>query len=124
MGKKHKITSSIVSNLFGHRGFTHAPLIHILFYIGLLFLGNGLDGYLNLIYISFVSGLLIGGFSHLFLDIITIEGIPVLYPFTKRKFRIMRLTASKKKNKKNNTEAIVNMLIVITTVIIIRFTLF
>lgn len=129
MGSRHKITSSIVNNTFGHRGATHAPFVHIVMYLILLLLGDKIGGYPQIMYISFVTGLFVGGLSHLALDIITTAGIPLLYPFTKKKTRIMKLKAGSKdkvtgKYKKSNTEYIVNFLMISVTFLIVKGSLF
>lgn len=95
IGHKMKLISSVISNLFGHRGMTHAPLIHILLTIILLFLGGTFTDFPKLCYISFVIGLFVGGLSHLILDAMTIAGIPALYPFSKKKYRIAKFTTGK-----------------------------
>lgn len=131
LGKKHKITSYAVSSLFGHRGITHAPLIHTAFYLLFLFLGNRIDGYPQLIYISALTGIYIGCLSHLLLDMLTTKGIPLLYPFTKKKFRLMKLTPSKNKKKdrsgkfkKSPTEIVVEFCIYFVTFLIVYLNMF
>lgn len=114
IGHKLKLASNIISNLFGHRGITHAPIIHILITVMLLLLGGTLNDFPKLMYISFVIGLFIGGISHLILDSMTIAGIPLLYPFIKKKYRIAKFTTGKH-------ETFVQIILVISTIIIINF---
>lgn len=95
IGHKFKLLSSVISNLFGHRGMTHAPLIHILITILLFFIGGTLTDFPRLCFISFVIGLFVGGLSHLILDAMTVAGIPALYPFSKKKYRIAKFTTGK-----------------------------
>jgi inner membrane protein len=70
LGGKLKILSYPVSKIFGHRKFIHSLLFlsSLSFIIWIFF-----DDY----YIPFV----IGGFSHLFLDSLTKQGINFLYPW-------------------------------------------
>ena len=95
ISKKHKITSWIMTHLFEHRGFTHAPLIQLMFIALLFALGRNLGGIVGYSYLGIVVGLGIGILSHTFLDWLTVGGVPLLYPFTKRKFHLMRLKTAK-----------------------------
>lgn len=95
ISKKHKIISWIFTHLFEHRGFTHAPLIQLLLCACLISLGRDLSGILGLCYLGLVVGFTIGTLSHSLLDMMTVGGIPLLYPFTKKKFRIMKLKTAK-----------------------------
>ena len=77
IGRKHRIVSSLLNVLFGHRGF-----IHTLFpALGLfaLFYSFG----------SFVLGMaaFLGYVSHLVLDMLTPEGVRLFYPFFDKTFR-------------------------------------
>lgn len=91
VGQKFRFLSRTVNNLFGHRGITHAPITllimsYLLFfastYIPLEYKGYGL---------AFILGIIMGYASHLFLDSLTVSGIPLLYPFSKKMYRIARL---------------------------------
>lgn len=113
IGKKVKLISNFIHNVFGHRGMTHAPIIHILTTTVLLLIGNGLLDYPKLIYLCFVIGLCIGGLSHLLLDSMTVSGIPLFYPFSKNKYRISKLTTGK-------SEHIVQLTVIVITVIFIK----
>lgn len=113
IGHQMKLTSTVISNLFGHRGMTHAPIIHILTTIILLLIGGTLTDFPKLIYVSFIIGLFIGGISHLILDSMTISGIPLLYPFSKKKYRIAKFTTGKH-------EVLVQIILIITTLILIN----
>ena len=42
-----------------------------------------------------IDGFFIGIFSHLFLDSLTVSGIPLLYPFSKKKYKLLRLKTNK-----------------------------
>lgn len=114
IGHQMKLTSTVISNLFGHRGLTHAPIIHVLITIILLLFGGTLTDFPKLMYVSFVIGLFIGGISHLLLDSMTVAGIPLLYPFSKKKYRIAKFTTGK-------SEIFVQATVVVVTLIMINF---
>lgn len=63
---------------FRHRSFTHS----ILFLYLLCYLSNIILKYTdnNIVFISSFSGLIIGCFSHIVLDLFTKEGVELLYP--------------------------------------------
>lgn len=114
VGHKMKLASTVISNTFGHRGMTHAPLIHVLITAILLFLGGGLVDYPKLIYISFIVGLFLGGISHLLLDSMTVQGIPLFYPISNRKYRICKFTTGKH-------ELFIQAILVTVTIVAIKF---
>lgn len=87
-GKKAGPLSTIINKIFGHRGFLHTPLFIFLFFILFFyFLTNkNLNYYTPLLY-----GYCIGYVSHLFLDLLTVSGIPLFFPFFKKKISITKL---------------------------------
>ena len=113
IGHKFKISSTIISKLCGHRGLIHAPIIHIILTYILLLLANSLQGYVQMMYISFVFGLFLGVMSHLFLDSLTTMGIPLLLPFTSKKYRLCNIKTKK-------YEHLVSLCIVIVTFVTIK----
>lgn len=68
----------IFGNKFRHRGFTHS----LIFLYLLCYLSNITLKYTdnNVVFISSFSGLIIGCFSHIILDLFTKEGVELLYP--------------------------------------------
>ena len=88
IGRKLKIASFIISKTLGHRSVVHTPLIIFAFSALLFFFSNELTGQVQVMSKFFVIGLSAGMWSHLFLDLMTKRGIPLLYPFTKKSFRI------------------------------------
>ena len=88
IGRKFKIASFIISKTLGHRSVVHTPLIIFAFTAFLFFLSNEFTGEVQALSKSFVIGLSAGMWSHLLLDLMTKRGIPLLYPFTKKSFRI------------------------------------
>ena len=88
IGNKIKIFSTIINKISGHRGITHAPLLLLAFYVLIFFLLN-LNGLGS--YIPVLQGYAIGYASHLCLDILTKGGIPLLYPFSKKRMHILQI---------------------------------
>jgi len=68
------LTINFIIRMFTrHRGLTHAPLLCML----ILALSIRYGSYYGVLFS-------LGFFSHLFLDLLTEEGIPVFYPFSKK----------------------------------------
>lgn len=86
IGRRAKITSSIVNKHFGHRGATHSPIAMFLFtlilYVVSSHLLRGYPAVLPVLQIGFI-GFYVGILSHIFLDSLTKTGVPLLYPFKK-----------------------------------------
>ena len=82
---------------FRHRGKMHSliPYIIVYFIIYKKILTSVQRHELVSLYIIAISGFLIGVISHLALDIITVRGVPILYPFTKKNYRILNLRTEK-----------------------------
>lgn len=92
IGRRAKMASSIVSGVFGHRGATHSPLV-MLGITGILYLLFSRFIYSNpLVYIGFI-GLYVGIASHILLDFLTVAGVPLLHPFTKKKFSLLKASS-------------------------------
>ena len=118
IGKKHKITSTIVSTFCKHRGITHAPLMYFLLFTILFGILNKIQiPVIKTYLISGAFGLLIGIMSHLLLDMITHDGIPLCYPFS-QKCMIHGPFKSKDDNGK------VSLFIIIFTTVILLYQLF
>ena len=85
----------VVNKLFGHRGATHSLLA--LFLTSVLFVLPSLmlTGFAGFMYTQFAIGVSVGFLSHLILDMSTKSGVPLLYPFTRKSFRIAQLTTGK-----------------------------
>ena len=95
IGKRLPPISKLVNSLFGHRGFTHSLLANLLFAYFLFLLTNLIPDMLIGFYLPFALGLIIGYASHLLLDVLTVSGIPLLYPFSKQNIRIAKLRSGK-----------------------------
>jgi len=89
IGRRARISSTIISGLFEHRGATHAPIIVTLFTAFLYLISK------NFLPYPFIKTLLIGFYignlTHILLDMITKGGVPLLFPFTKTKFNLTKI---------------------------------
>jgi len=90
VGKKVKPVSVVINQVFGHRGFTHTILAFLLFVLGLFLLVGVIPVAYQGYYFPFALGLMIGYASHLVLDMMTVSGVPLLYPFSNHSFRIAK----------------------------------
>lgn len=118
IGKKHKVTSTIISTFCNHRGITHAPLLYFFVFSILFLLTNMIQNVIVKTYvISGLFGLIMGIISHLILDMITHDGIPICYPFTKDS-----IIHGPFKSKTDNGK--VSCIILIITMIILTYQIF
>lgn len=90
LGRKAKITSTITNALFGHRGITHSPIamgafVFFLYLLSKLFIVT--SPFIKLWFIGFFLGIL----SHIFLDMLTKGGVPLLLPFTKKRISLTKM---------------------------------
>ena len=74
IGRKNKTLSTIINFIFGHRGFFHSIYIPLIFYFIFYYINNEIG-----------IAILVGYFSHLFMDAITKNGIRPLYPIVNKK---------------------------------------
>lgn len=95
IGKRFKIVSWSVSKMCGHRGFIHSPLFWLIYTIFTMFISTYFKGFSQIVYYQFAMGSSLGFLSHLLLDSLTVSGIPLLYPFSKRMFRIAKFRTEK-----------------------------
>lgn len=90
IGRRVKVLSFILEHTVGHRGPTHAPLFTLglsaLLGYGVLY---GTEGWTQSVLLFFVLGLFAGLLSHLFLDMLTKGGIPVLYPLSSKHYSLL-----------------------------------
>ena len=145
VGRRHRITSSLVNAAAGHRGAFHSPMMLALIYFGVKYFyqsflssflakfidsifiavivglcgfflallkhrsfsvapvvlalsgvfflvsGNGIDSFFNLL----LSGVTLGYASHLFLDFLTVGGIPLFYPLTKKTYHLLKMKSGR-----------------------------
>lgn len=91
VGKKVPPISILINNLFGHRGFTHTILATLLVSYSFFLLAGIIPDSFRGFYFPFVIGLSVGYASHLLLDMLTISGIPLLFPLSNQTFRLAKL---------------------------------
>lgn len=87
ISKRVKAVSFFISRLLKHRGITHAPIVSI-FMMGVLLVVGRFFFFSDLLNVGII-GFLIGALSHILLDSMTKGGVPLLYPFNKKKFSLM-----------------------------------
>lgn len=103
-----KPISIFINKVFGHRTITHSVVMSIFMTIILLSSTLLFTGISNFIYSNIIIGFCVGWFSHLLLDLLTVKGIPVFYPFIKKKYNLLRF-------KTNKDEEFVSILVILIT---------
>ncbi len=78
-----------------HRGITHTPFLAMVIMIGLLLLYPTIPLSIQSYYFMFAVGLFTGILSHIFLDALTVKGVPLLGPITYKKFRLLKLKTNR-----------------------------
>ena len=96
LGRKVKPLSLCIDKIFGHRGLFHSPLLYIVLTGLLLIFTKSFHGFSQYIYISFIFGIGAGTLNHLLLDALTVSGIPLLLPFSKKRFRLAKIKTGTK----------------------------
>ncbi|RKO61839.1 metal-dependent hydrolase [Caldibacillus debilis] len=95
LGRRARILSYPINKLAGHRGITHTLLALVL----LSYLLFVISGWIPIAWkgygLVFFIGIIIGYASHLVLDMLTVSGIPLLYPFSSKMIRIAGLRTGK-----------------------------
>lgn len=66
---------------FKHRGIMHTPFLALCIFLIYYVI------FKNLMILPFIIGYL----SHIFLDFLTVSGVPILYPISKNRFNLMRI---------------------------------
>jgi inner membrane protein len=95
-----------------HNGF---PLINFVWGItSLIYLFEFKDA--GNFFLINLYGFMIGYFSHLLMDMLTVGGIPLLWPLTEKKFRIAHLRT-------NENEALAQLLFILPTIAILYYTM-
>ena len=88
--------SLLINKIFGHRTLTHSVVMSIIMFVLLLISTNMFgDGFFAFLYTNFIIGFCVGWTSHLLLDVITIKGISLFYPFVKKKYNILKFRTSR-----------------------------
>ena len=76
IGKKNKLISGIINFIFGHRGLIHTIYIPLILFIIFYSLNKEIG-----------IAILLGYFSHLFMDALTKQGINPLYPIIDKRIK-------------------------------------
>lgn len=79
VGRRVRFLSVPIASVFGHRGFTHSLLAVVL--VGVLAFQFTLHGQ------SLLLPVCIGYLSHILGDALSASGVPLLYPWSKRRFK-------------------------------------
>lgn len=106
-----KIMLIIICSFYGILKEKPILLLYSVFGISLFFIPNS-DINVYLLLLNTLIGLFTGVASHLLLDMMTVSGIPFLWPISKHKFRLLKL-------KTNKHEYIARILVVIPTFIFV-----
>lgn len=93
LSKRMKITSMVMSNMFSHRGVTHSPILLSLgtfafYFLSMLLCPGDINGII-------AGGFLAGAISHVLLDWLTKGGVPILLPFTKSKYSLLKMKSGR-----------------------------
>jgi inner membrane protein len=85
------------AKLTGHRGLLHAPFLWM-FFMGLLLCFSKAIAATKIgeIIVYCILGILIGAFSHLLLDFMTVSGIPLFLPFYTKNYHIIGFNTGNK----------------------------
>lgn len=114
IGQKIRPISLIIKATAGHRGAFHTPFLMLVIDFLLLFLVSYLDlsaASMQTVYWA-ILGMSVGWLSHLFMDALTSNGICFLWPFSKKKFSLMKL-------KTNRDDWIARLIFIIITIMVI-----
>ncbi|MEK6936543.1 MAG: metal-dependent hydrolase [Nanoarchaeota archaeon] len=101
IGRKFKTTSFLMNKIFSHRGFFHSILLPIIMYFVFAFILDRKD---------IALAIFLGISSHLFLDLLTVEGISLFAPFSNKRINGFIKTNSL-------TEKIIFLVILLITVL-------
>lgn len=97
IGKKFllKPISLYIQKKYGHRTITHSLIVSLIGLSLLVYSSCMFRGIAYYLYSNLVIGFSIGYMSHLLLDLLTVQGVPLFYPFDKTKYRICKFKTSK-----------------------------
>lgn len=84
--------STVINKMFGHRGFIHTPLL-LLFIHGFYWLRLNEH---ETVSFWLLTGFTIGFICHITQDIMTKGGIPLLYPFLKKRYSLTNFKSDHK----------------------------
>lgn len=85
IGQGLPVCSTVINKIYGHRGFTHSFLFPALIYV----FTQERESF---------NGIAFGCLGHMLLDFFNTGGIPLLYPFTKKTYRIAKIKSGSPKS--------------------------
>lgn len=112
VGKKVKPIAIVINKMFGHRTITHAPLWIIPLVILYIMMPKFLTSPNIPIWQSALLGYIAGYICHLIGDILTKGGIPLLYPFSKKRVHLTNI--------ESGAHDVILSIIVIVTIILLE----
>lgn len=86
VNKPIKPVGHIINKLFGHRTIFHSLLFLALIYFLIYVLNE--KGIITSINQNLLFGILLGVLSHFIMDFVTIQGIPLFYPFSRKRYSL------------------------------------
>lgn len=84
-----KSTLRSIEKAFGHRGLLHTIFFIIIQII--IYLPFTISNQEQMVFHVFFIGYILGCISHLFLDLLTPEGVPLLMPFSSKRYSLMSI---------------------------------
>lgn len=89
LGRKVKPLSYVIEFIFGHRGFTHSlPFLVLFSSLCWFYIENGISPelfyYVKYAFLGFVGGFI----SHLLLDWVTKQPVPIFYPISRKGYAL------------------------------------
>lgn len=90
-----KPISHHIQKKYGHRTITHSLLVSLIGLSLLICSSYMFRGVAFYLYSNLVIGFSIGYMSHLLLDFLTTQGIPLFYPIDKTKYKLCKFKTSK-----------------------------
>ena len=103
-----KISSYILRKFSNHRGLSHTPIAAILFSLFIALISNKLFSFT--IPIIYLLALFSGIMSHILLDALTKQGVPLLAPLTKKKISFTKFATGSK------FETFVNFILMLSSI--------
>lgn len=95
VGIEYFIAKVIIYAIYKLKIIKKQYTLHLLFFLFMAFLTFKFNNCLDILYVQMIIGIFVGALSHIFMDSLTKGGTPWVYPFRKKKFRILKLKTGK-----------------------------